>query len=204
MKILCPRVMNAPKTTMCITTLRNQCTKMFYFEVFWVFGQGFGGNGAAGVASVRRWQKLVPFLMEPIPWAPGQGIPPAPRQGWAQQQHQQGFGNKRVKKGGESRGESHTGAGDVAKGGCDPVGSPAWSRITAGPWIEETRFAGGICDPPGNPGWSSPFLKEHSILQDFTPPSPVGVGGFSHFPSAKLPLSPEIPKTRSSDSFQRK
>ncbi|GAB0203872.1 zinc finger and BTB domain-containing protein 5 [Grus japonensis] len=53
----------------------------------------------------------------------------------------------------------------MPKGGCDPVGSPCWSRLLAGPvacgersprW---SRFAGRTCDPVGDPRWSSLFLK---------------------------------------------
>ncbi|GAB0179861.1 hypothetical protein GRJ2_000451400 [Grus japonensis] len=37
---------------------------------------------------------------------------------------------------------------DVLERGCDPVGSPRWSR-----------FAGRTCDPMGDPRWSSLVLK---------------------------------------------
>ena len=56
---------------------------------------------------------------------------------------------------------------DVPKGGCDPVGSPHWSRLLAGPadaWRKKSprwsRFAGRTCDPMGDPHWSSLFLKD--------------------------------------------
>ncbi|PKU47097.1 hypothetical protein llap_2592 [Limosa lapponica baueri] len=54
----------------------------------------------------------------------------------------------------------------VSEGGCDPMGSPHWSRLLAGPggpWREEpcwTRFAGRTYDPVGNPHWSCLFLKD--------------------------------------------
>jgi len=38
---------------------------------------------------------------------------------------------------------------DVPEGGCDPAGSPQWSR-----------FAGKTCDAVGGPHWSSLFLKD--------------------------------------------
>ncbi|GAB0208147.1 EH domain-containing protein 4 [Grus japonensis] len=47
---------------------------------------------------------------------------------------------------------------EAPEGGCDPVGSPCWSRLLAGPvdpWRErspcQSRFAGRTCDPMGDP-----------------------------------------------------
>ncbi|GAB0206729.1 zinc finger and BTB domain-containing protein 5 [Grus japonensis] len=54
---------------------------------------------------------------------------------------------------------------ETPEGHCDPVGSPRWSRLLAGPvdpWRDEpswSRFAGRSCDPVGNPCWSSVVLK---------------------------------------------
>ena len=55
----------------------------------------------------------------------------------------------------------------MPKGGCDPMESPCWSRLLAGPvdpWREGSpcwsRFAGRTCDPMGDPHWSSLFLKD--------------------------------------------
>ena len=57
----------------------------------------------------------------------------------------------------------------MPKGRCDPVGSPRWSRLLAGPadlWPRGerspgwSRFAGRTCDPTGDPRWSSLFLKD--------------------------------------------
>ncbi|GAB0184254.1 hypothetical protein GRJ2_000890700 [Grus japonensis] len=50
---------------------------------------------------------------------------------------------------------------EAPKGGCDPVGSPCWSR-----------FAGRTCDPVGDPLWSSLLLKvcalwEGPMLEQF-------------------------------------
>jgi len=44
---------------------------------------------------------------------------------------------------------------DASKGGCDPVGSPHWSR-----------FAGRAYDPMGDPRWSSLFLKDFTNGRD--------------------------------------
>ena len=58
----------------------------------------------------------------------------------------------------------------MRRGGCDPMGSPCWSRLLAGsvdPWTERSpcwsRFAGRACDPVEHLRWSRLFLK------DFTP-----------------------------------
>jgi len=55
----------------------------------------------------------------------------------------------------------------MPKRDCDPVGSPCWSRLLAGPvdpWRERSpcwsRFAGRTCDPVGDPHGSSLFLKD--------------------------------------------
>jgi len=40
----------------------------------------------------------------------------------------------------------------MPEGGCDPMGSPRWSR-----------FAGRACDPVGDPHWSSLFLKNCTL-----------------------------------------
>ena len=57
----------------------------------------------------------------------------------------------------------------MPEGRCDPVGSPWWSRLLAGPadpWPRGernprcSRFAGRTCDPAGDPCWSSLFLKD--------------------------------------------
>jgi len=49
------------------------------------------------------------------------------------------------------------------EGNCDPVESPCWSRLLAGPVAhgEEpmlAQFAGRSCDHVGDPHWSSLFL----------------------------------------------
>jgi len=51
--------------------------------------------------------------------------------------------------------------------GCDPMGSPCWSRLMAGPvdpWRERSpcwsRFAGRACDTMGDPRWSSLCLSD--------------------------------------------
>ncbi|GAB0185546.1 structural maintenance of chromosomes protein 6 [Grus japonensis] len=54
---------------------------------------------------------------------------------------------------------------EAPEGGCDPVGSPCWSKLLAGSvalWTEEprrSRIAGRTCDPMGDLRWSSLFLK---------------------------------------------
>jgi len=56
---------------------------------------------------------------------------------------------------------------DASKEGCDPMESPHWSRLLAGPvdsWRERSLgwsgFAGRICDPVGDPSWRSLFPKD--------------------------------------------
>ncbi|GAB0196414.1 AN1-type zinc finger protein 5-like [Grus japonensis] len=49
---------------------------------------------------------------------------------------------------------------DVPEGSCDPVESPHWSRLLAGPAAM------------GDPRWSSPFLKERQNKADRNPQSP--------------------------------
>jgi len=46
-------------------------------------------------------------------------------------------------------GEDPTPEQGVPEGGCDPVGSPRWSR-----------FAGRTCGTVGDPRWSSQFLRD--------------------------------------------
>ncbi|GAB0178813.1 hypothetical protein GRJ2_000346600 [Grus japonensis] len=54
---------------------------------------------------------------------------------------------------------------ETPEGGCDPVGSPRWSRLLAGPVDHgersprQSRFSGRTCDPMGDPRWSSLLLK---------------------------------------------
>jgi len=56
--------------------------------------------------------------------------------------------------------------------GCDPVGSPRWSRLLAGPmapWRERSprwsRFSGRAGGPVGDPRWSSLFLKDCTLWE---------------------------------------
>ncbi|KAK4829029.1 hypothetical protein QYF61_001804 [Mycteria americana] len=56
---------------------------------------------------------------------------------------------------------------DASEADCDPMESPCWSRLLAGPvtlWRERSplwsRFAGRTCDPVGDPRWSSLLLKD--------------------------------------------
>ncbi|GAB0186526.1 zinc finger and BTB domain-containing protein 5 [Grus japonensis] len=55
---------------------------------------------------------------------------------------------------------------DAPKGGCDPTGSPCWSKLLVGPvaplrgspgW---STFAGRTCDPVGDPRRSRLFMKD--------------------------------------------
>ncbi|KAJ7422981.1 hypothetical protein BTVI_11505 [Pitangus sulphuratus] len=70
-------------------------------------------------------------------------------------------------------GTTHQSRG-MPEGGCDPVRSPCWSRLLAGPvasWREEqhwSRFDGRPCDHGGQPRWSRLFLKDCALWKGHT------------------------------------
>jgi len=57
----------------------------------------------------------------------------------------------------------------MPKVGCDPMGTPRWSRLLIGPvdpWREESmleQVCYRTCDPVGDPRWGSLFVKDCTL-----------------------------------------